>query len=507
MYAYFTRKETPKADETRFNIAIADFEGSAVDNMMNIVRVSLLKAFPTANIVFFNRLVSAKQGTRVGHKQAHQLLKSSGFDVMVWGVVVQTNGKNIAALHITSLENKTNRDSPPLKMAEDLNLPSLIGEQLTDVLSLVIQTKINMLSAGGGQYEADKLRPFIQQVRDLLNRSESNQWNEAEYVKVQAILADSLITFGEQSGHYEAVQEAVDLLRKALEKTHSEVSPVAWGAMQRSLGIALQTLGVHERSSARLREAVDAYEAIPHNPLLKEEDREGVTILINLGNALASLGQTESNSELLGKAVVVYNKALLKSSREKSPHQWAKIQAMLGNTLLAKGQLEAAVTAYVSALNEFPCIKHPLHWAGTTYNLGLALMDLGKDSSKSAQLEASARAFESSLMVYRAVGAYYPSNDSKDDLQRVQSTSSRRSEEWIKPASDGLLRVSWSQRPMRSDTFGPACWGLSSQFPTPGFPPLLSNIAMFCGRAKGYNEFVFARLHHRGSCFVPKTFF
>lgn len=509
-----SQKEIPKADEVRFNIAIADFEGPAGDNMKNIVLGSLRNAFSVAHTELFHRSISTEQDPRLGHEQAKQLLKSSGFDVMIWGDVVSIRGESTARLHVTSLKNEINRGSRSLDMAEDLNLPPLIGKQLTDVLSLVIQTKRNLLLAGGGQYEADKLQPFIQQVRDLLDSSGGTHWNGTERAKVQAILADSLITFGEQSGNYEAVQQAVDILHEALEKTSPDASPVAWASMQRSFGTALQILGVHEDSPSRLAAAVSAYEAVLNNPVLQKEDRKRARVLHNLGIALASLGQTESKPELLKAAVSVFKKALLERKREKVPRQWALTQAMVGNTYLALGkiqsdpaQLEAAVSAYVSALNEFPCVKYPLIWAGTTNNLGIALMALGDDSSNSAQLESSAHAFEASLMVYRAEGAYYHSNDPKYDLKRVQDSISllngRSSDAWLKPASGEFLRVSLRQSTMRSGTYEPACWGMSSQLSAPGFPPLLSTIAMFCGRANGYNEFVFARLPNKRSCFAP----
>ena len=106
---------------------------------------------------------------------------------------------------------------------------------------------------------------------------------------------------------------------------------------------------------------------------------------MNLGNALGSLGERESGTARLEEAVAAYQAALEERTRERVPLQWATTQNNLGNALASLGEresgtakLEEAVAAYRAALEERTRERVPLDWAMTQNNLGNALVDPGR---------------------------------------------------------------------------------------------------------------------------------
>ena len=92
------------------------------------------------------------------------------------------------------------------------------------------------------------------------------------------------------------------------------------------------------RGSARLEQAVAAYQAA-----LEEQTRERVPLdwamtQNNLGTALRILGEREGSSEKLQQAVEAFQAALQERTRERVPLDWAAAQNDLGNALQALGE-------------------------------------------------------------------------------------------------------------------------------------------------------------------------
>jgi tetratricopeptide (TPR) repeat protein len=92
-----------------------------------------------------------------------------------------------------------------------------------------------------------------------------------------------------------------------------------WAATQSNLGNALTLLGERENGTARLLEAVAAFQEA-----LQENTRERVPLVWattqnNLGNALALLGERENGRARLDKAVAAFKEALKEYTRERVP--------------------------------------------------------------------------------------------------------------------------------------------------------------------------------------------
>jgi tetratricopeptide (TPR) repeat protein len=134
-----------------------------------------------------------------------------------------------------------------------------------------------------------------------------------------------------------------------------------------------------------------------------DADQRGAA-LGTLGNALRTLGEREAGTDRLEAAVSAYRAALQEFTRDRVPMQWALTQMNLGNALArlgereaGTGRLEAAVAAYRAALEEFPRDRVPLDWAGTQMNLGSALLTLGEREAGADRLEEAVAAYRAAL--------------------------------------------------------------------------------------------------------------
>ena len=102
---------------------------------------------------------------------------------------------------------------------------------------------------------------------------------------------------------------------------------------------------------------------------------------MGLGNTLLNLGNRERGTARLEEAVTAYDQTLQEMTRERVPREWAAAQHNLGNALLRLGERESgtarlkeAISAYQAALQEETRERVPLDWALSTGNQGEALM-------------------------------------------------------------------------------------------------------------------------------------
>jgi tetratricopeptide (TPR) repeat protein len=400
LVAQVSERTLPGAVPGKFNIAIAHLVGDD-DKRTNeeLIRESLKEEFPSVVTLSFDRLIApdeanSEQSEREGQERARDFLATSGADVLIWGKILQHDGKSLPKLNWSTARAVVQlRSAGRYQMTEDLRLPSIFWQELTNVLGLLVATSETEFSSQRGRYTADKLEPFIERVRALVGDGKAGQWNSSTRAQVQFILADALSTYGEQSGKEQPLQEAVSVYREALKQRAREKVPRDWAMTQNNLGNALRTLGERSSDTAQLTDAVTAY-----RDALKERTRERVPLdwamtQNNLGNALATLGERSSDTAQLTDAVTAYHEALKEYTREKVPLAWAMTQNNLGNALATleerssdTAQLAEAVTAYREALKEYTREKVPLKWATTQNNLGAVLETLGKRSSDPAQL-------------------------------------------------------------------------------------------------------------------------
>ena len=193
--------------------------------------------------------------------------------------------------------------------------------------------------------------------------------------------ADVLYELGDEFGDNEALQEAIDLLRRLVTETDRRRDAEDWARIQNSIGNALRILGERESGTAHLEEAVAAYRAALEEYTRKRVPLDWAMTQNNLGAVLQTLGERESGT----------------------------------------AHLEEAVAAYRAALEEYTRERVPLDWAGTQNNLGVVLQTLGGRESGTARLEEAVAACHAALEVYELSGTSHYANMARRNLARAEA--------------------------------------------------------------------------------------
>jgi tetratricopeptide (TPR) repeat protein len=135
---------------------------------------------------------------------------------------------------------------------------------------------------------------------------------------------------------------------------------------------------------------------------LTTDDRGG--LLHSYALVQHTIGEQTGESFRLEAAISAYRLALEEWARERVPLDWAMTQNNLGAALRVLGsresgtaRLEEAVAAYRLALEERTRERVPLDWAATQNNLGNALSTLGERESGTARLEEAVTAYRLAL--------------------------------------------------------------------------------------------------------------
>ena len=399
-----------KADPKRFSVAIAHFENDKDEALEGDLKEALSNFDATLGVqpLEFDRLICLQGHTdeaaeALGKRKAHQYLAESRADVLIWGVVRDVEGKNVARVYLTASEVFRSAKKPfvPQPTEQAFDLPEDLRIDISDVLSLAIASQSAQFY-GKGQYVADKLAPFIGKVQKLI-QSNTGLSGEA-LARVRVVLANGLSTVGQQSGNNEDLKEAIEEYRQALAQIDEGSSPLVWANAKYNLGVALVTLGERESGTKNLDAAVKVYQEALKKQTREKMPQQWAATQNNLGIALESLGERESGDKNLNAAVEAYEEALKERTRDKVPLDWAVTQNDLGNALLRLGEresgtksLNAAVEAYREALKEFTRDKVPLDWAAIQNNLGSALETLGERESGTKSLDAAVEAFHEAL--------------------------------------------------------------------------------------------------------------
>ena len=260
--SYLEREALPKADPHRFSVAVAHLEGDVNREHERLI-VRLLKDFEGIQVLTFDRTISTKgpvpeEREREGHQSARDYLKESKASVLIWGSVLSFGGQTKPDLYLTAARGepgKSKQYTP--EVGTEFRLPKVFWEDLSDVLRLLIITRDAEFRTEEGRYVADRLRPFIARVRNLLDGSTDRPgWNPEALASTHVIFAGALLTYGKQAGENEELEDAIKAYKMALSVYTRDRAPLDWAATQNNLGIALSTLGKREAGTAHLEEAV-----------------------------------------------------------------------------------------------------------------------------------------------------------------------------------------------------------------------------------------------------------
>ena len=294
--------------------------------------------------------------------------------------------------------------------AESLRLSAAREEQSATRLSIERQWRF-IMAAAYARYDQGQ----ISGDAAALERAISLYRNEAlplapraerpdAWAGTQNDLGNALQALGEMEAGSARLEQAVVAFELALlERTRARV-PLAWAGLLSNLGSALFQLGTRERGTTRLRRSVRALQTA-----LEELPREQFPLdwarnQSNLANALAALGARENGTARIEQAIQIYEAALEELSREQVPLAWAMAQNNVATALMTLGdrendvaRLEQAVAAYQAVLQEWTRDRFPIQWAMAQNNLGIALQGLGRREAGTARLEQAVRAHAAAL--------------------------------------------------------------------------------------------------------------
>ena len=169
----------------------------------------------------------------------------------------------------------------------------------------------------------------------------------------------------------------------------------------------LRILAARESGTAKLDEAVAAYHAALEECPRDRAPLQWAMTENNLGIALKTLAERESGTARLEEALAAYREALKEYTPDRVPLQWAMTQMNLGNALSTLGEREGgtarqeeAVEAFREALARDPL---PIDRANIAFNMGLALIALGRHPE-------ALSSFRQAQGVFRAAGMVQPAD-------------------------------------------------------------------------------------------------
>ena len=196
----------PQADPERFTVALAHLENEDDHRYENQIFEGLNEQFDSqeknaVQILRFDRTIQrggADQEASVSHahQQARAYLEKSGAEVLIWGSVLKDGDGSIPKLYWTPSRHVDRARDWGRYPTEDLELPAVFWTDLVEILQLLVVTRDAEFRSLEGQFVADRLGPFVDQVRTLLT-SRGEGWSEETRAGVRLVLADSLTTLGQ----------------------------------------------------------------------------------------------------------------------------------------------------------------------------------------------------------------------------------------------------------------------------------------------------------------------
>jgi hypothetical protein len=156
-------------------------------------------------VLRFNREIR-DDDLSAGHEHARELLRKTGTHALLWGEVLK---KSVPRLYWTSqAENAAKDTSENYQPAGDFTLPEIFWDDLKQVLNLVVATAAENFAVLEGQYSADRLKPFVGQVRELLKRGTQRQWDSSTLAPIRIAFGDALSSEGKISRNRTRVRPA-----------------------------------------------------------------------------------------------------------------------------------------------------------------------------------------------------------------------------------------------------------------------------------------------------------
>ena len=400
----------PHAPPDKFTVAVVHLEGDPAQENERLL-LSDLESFRGLAVLPINRTVSLSRGgtedqdVASANTQAQELLRQSGAQALIWGSVLRHDGKSALELHWTTTEGYDQGTMERYIPDANLDLPPVFWTDLTQIIGLIIHTRLSLFLQATGTYQAQDLRPFISSTRDVLN-SESSRWSPDGRASVEFALAYGLYVVGLQTGDGTSLRESIRFYSLVEQVWTVERDSPGWAVTQNNMGNAFAVLGETEAGTSDLVSALKCFQGALQVQTRERQPMNWATTQNNLGNALLNLGKRESDPHRFREAIAAYQLALQVRQRSTAPFAWAQTENNYGDALVALGAAEEnkvdfaqAVAAYQAALEVRREDQVPLDWAQTQNNLGEGLRRLGEQERGTDNLSKAVDACRRALSV------------------------------------------------------------------------------------------------------------
>jgi hypothetical protein len=202
-----TRQPLPRADTQRFSVLVAHLENDVQGEHKNLI-VEALREFPGIEVLPLDRTIPLAgpvpaEMEKQGQETARRYLEQSGAEVLIGGSVLSLHGRTIPKLYWTQAHSGEVRwqlyEAP---RAEDLfRLTEVFWSDLAETLRLLIVAGQAEFEAQRGHYVADRLSPFIDRVRTLLETSAGRPgWDADARAATTLILANASMCWARNVG-------------------------------------------------------------------------------------------------------------------------------------------------------------------------------------------------------------------------------------------------------------------------------------------------------------------
>ncbi len=175
----------PKADPSRYSVAVALFEND-LERQHHTLVVSALTEFEGIQVLTIERAINPhgadnNAAEKAGHQKAKEFLRESGAQALVWGEVLRKDQESVPKLFWTIAEQGSpQKAAGRYVLTKDLGLPEIFWSDLSEVLLLLVATQAAEFQGNEGHYIADRLKPFIEKTRGLLNKERGGPRKDVE---------------------------------------------------------------------------------------------------------------------------------------------------------------------------------------------------------------------------------------------------------------------------------------------------------------------------------------
>lgn len=352
----------PRPVRGRFSVAVAHLENDQDGEHERLI-VEALSEVRGVQVLKFDRVLAITESNvddavKAGHEQARALLAESGADVLIWGTVLRVGEKSLPKLRWTTarklpVEERPGRYPP----TEELNLPELFFNDLTDVLDLLVLTSDQYMSPEEA-YTRTSLPEFIARVERLL-AAQSAKWPGVTRARLSAAFGDLCLVHGRQDWKNDEWHQKAQLAYRVFLDEHAR-NPWSLRAYEAALYNFASThlqRGLCKPDRAQLEQAVPLYRAVAELSLHNGNNWWFAHAKINLGHALRVLGEQEPGTARLEEALGAYEDGAYEVNENRHPDMYrtilfgrAECLRLIGERESGTARLEHAIPPYRALL-------------------------------------------------------------------------------------------------------------------------------------------------------------